>query len=128
LTVNKITKSNIQKYIKVNLRTLLMLALFLVLGAAGVSQAGPQPAPAVPARQPLPSTVPANPPNQKAVEPAPTKIIRVYRGEGYFDNALAEKLRPVLTGKSEPVPGHGSSARTDSSRASLGGGDGSKRE
>jgi hypothetical protein len=94
----------------VNLRALLMLALFLVVGAAGVSQAGPQPAPAVPARQPLPSTVPANPPKQAASEPAPTKLIRVYRGEGYFDNALAEKLRPVLTGKPEPAPSQGSPA------------------
>jgi hypothetical protein len=65
-----------------------MLALFLVLGAAGVSQADPQT---------------ALPQNQAANEP--TKIIQVYRGEGYFDNALAEKLRPVLTQKSEPATG-----------------------
>ena len=100
-----------------------MLSLFLVLGAAGVSQAGP-----VPARQPLLSTVAGNPPKQAASEPVPTKIIQIYRGEGYFDNALAEKLRPVLTGKPEPVPSHGSTAATDASRASLGSGDGSKRE
>jgi hypothetical protein len=118
-----------KKYNKVKPRTLLMLALFL--GAAGASQAGPQPAPPVagrqapspvagrqapspvPARQPLPTTVaanPANPANQAATEPAPTKLIRVYRGEGYFDNALAEKLRPVLTGKPEPAPSQGSPA------------------
>src|SRR5438552_5945961 len=91
---------------KLKPRTLLMLAL--ILGAAGASQAGPQPAPPVagrqapspvPARQPLPTTVAAKAANQTAAEPAPTKIIRVYRGEGYFDNALAEKLRPVLTEK-----------------------------
>jgi hypothetical protein len=102
--------------------------LFLVVGAAGVSQAGPQTTPAVPARQPLPSTVAGNPPKQAASEPAPTKIIHIYRGEGYFDNALAEKLRPVLTRKSELAPNQGSPAPTDASRASLGGGDGSKRE
>jgi hypothetical protein len=82
-----------------------MLALFL--GATGMSRARPQPAPPVAVRLPLPSSVPANPANQAASEPAPTKIIRVYRGEGYFDNALAEKLRPVLTGKSQPAPSHG---------------------
>src|SRR6516162_6397902 len=103
-----------------------MLALFL--GAAGASQAGPQTTPSVPVQQPPPSTVPANPPNQTAAESAPTKIIRIYRGDGYFDNALAEKLRPVLTGKSQLAPSHGSPAPTDSYRASLGSGDGSKRE
>jgi hypothetical protein len=25
-----------------------------------------------------------------------TKVVRIYGGEGYFDNALAEKLRPML--------------------------------
>src|SRR5438132_13692300 len=106
-----------KKYNKVKPRTLLMLAL--ILGAAAASQAVPQTAPpvparqgtpAVPARQPLPTTVAANPANQTAAEPAPTKIIRVYRGEGYFDNALAEKLRPVLTRKPEPAPSQGSPA------------------
>jgi hypothetical protein len=99
-----------------------MLASLLVLGATGVSQAGPKTTPAVPARQPLP----ANPPNQTATELAPTKIIHIYRGEGYFDNALAKKLRSALTKKPEPTPSHGSPAPTDLSRASLGGGDGSK--
>jgi hypothetical protein len=112
-----------KKYNKVNPRALLMLASLLVLGAAGVSQAGP-----VPARQPLLSTVAGNPPKQAASEPVPTKIIQIYRGEGYFDNALAEKLRSVLTGKSQPAPSRGSPAPTDSSGASLGSADGSKRE
>ena len=58
-----------------------MLALSLVLGAAGVSQADPQTASPVP--------------DQAANEP--TEIIQVYRGEGYFNNALAENLRLVLT-------------------------------
>jgi hypothetical protein len=106
----------IKKYNKVKLRALFMLALFLVLGSTGVSQAGPQTTPPVPARQPLPSTVPANPPNQAAAEPAPTKIIRIYRGQGYFDNALAERLRPVLTGKSQPATSQGSPTPAASSR------------
>ena len=108
-----------KSYNKVKPRTLFMLALFLVVDAAGVSQAGPQPAPPipnrraappVPARQPLPSTVQRNPTNQAAAEPAPAKIIHIYRGEGYFDNALAEKLRSVLTGKSQPATSQGSPA------------------
>src|SRR5262245_43464959 len=94
-----------KRYNKVKPRALFMLALFL--GAAGVSQAGPQTTQPVPARQPLPTTVAGNPANQTASDPGPTKIIRIYRGEGYFDNALAEKLRPVLTGKSQPASSHG---------------------
>jgi hypothetical protein len=97
-----------KRYNKVKPRALFMLALFL--GTAGASQAGPQTAPPIPARQPLPSTVAANPANQTATELLPTKIIRIYRGAGYFDNALAEKLRPVLTGKSELTPNQGSPA------------------
>jgi hypothetical protein len=85
-----------KKYNNVKPRTLLMLALFL--GAAGVSQAGPQTAPPVPARQQLPSTVAGNSSQQAASEAEPTKIIRIYRGKGYFDIRLAEKLRPVFTG------------------------------
>src|SRR5215471_5630239 len=108
------TKSYIEKYNKVKPRTLFMLAFLLVVGAAGASQAGPQPAQPVPARQSLPPTAPPNLPNQTATELAPAKIIHIYRGEGYFDNALAEKLRPVLTGKPEPGPSHGSPAPTDS--------------
>ena len=112
------TKSNIKKYNKVKPRELLMLGLFL--GGAGLCYAGPQTA----------SPVPGNPPNQAAAEPAgPTKIIRVvYRGEGYFDNALAVKLQSVLAGKSQPATNQSTPAPTDSSRASLGGADGSKRE
>ena len=96
-----------------NPRALFMLASFAVLGAAGVSQAGPQTTPAVPARQPLPSTVTGNPSKQAASEPAPTKIIRIYRGEGYFDNALAEKLRPVLTGSNAADQGASALERSD---------------
>ena len=105
-----------------------MLALFLALGAASVSKAAPQTTPPVPARQQVPSTVSGNPANQAASQPAQTKIVRIYRGDGYFDNALAEKLRSVLTRKSEPATSHGSSAPIDSLRAILGGGDGSQKK
>ena len=34
--------------------------------------------------------------NAAAQQPGQTKIVRIYGGAGYFDNALAEKLRPML--------------------------------
>jgi hypothetical protein len=43
-----------------------------------------------PARQIVPGT------KATAKEPEQMKIVRVYRGEGYFDLALAEKLQPLL--------------------------------
>jgi hypothetical protein len=46
-------------------------------------------------------------------QPDQTKVLRIYSGAGYFDNALAEKLRPMLdkafltsrTGAPKAVPG-----------------------
>jgi hypothetical protein len=55
------------------------------------SQAGAKPAALnPPARQTVPGT------KGTAKEPEQMKIVRVYRGEGYFDMALAEKLQPLL--------------------------------
>jgi hypothetical protein len=34
--------------------------------------------------------------NQTAKPPEQTKVAQIYRGQGYFDAALAEKLRPML--------------------------------
>jgi hypothetical protein len=34
--------------------------------------------------------------NTAAQQPGQTKVVRIYGGAGYFDNALAEKLRPML--------------------------------
>ena len=34
--------------------------------------------------------------NETAKEPEPTKVARIYHGAGYFDAALAERLRPML--------------------------------
>jgi hypothetical protein len=61
-------------------------------------------------RPPQASLVPANAALQQADR---TKILRIYGGSGYFDHALADKLRPALFkafpfAKSEPakpVPG-----------------------
>jgi hypothetical protein len=60
--------------------------------------------------------------NQTAKEPEQTKIAQIYRGDGYFDAALAEKLRPMLTkNSSEPAPSNKGLAPADWLRAILGG-------
>ena|SRR5258708_2889832 len=67
-------------------------------------------------------------PNQIAKEPDQTRVVQIYRGEGYFDIALAEKLRPVFTkNSSEPAPSNKGLAPVDLVRAILGGGDGSQK-
>ena len=78
------------------------LALFLALATAGVNRAAAQTAakapvrPSVPAQTPVQPTTSGNPSNQIANHAAQTKVVRVYRGEGYFDAALADKLRQTL--------------------------------
>jgi hypothetical protein len=36
-------------------------------------------------------------PGQAVKDPEQTKIVRIYRGSGYFDSSLADRLRPILT-------------------------------
>jgi hypothetical protein len=104
-----------------------MLALFAVVGAPSLSQAGPpqavQVAPSVPARQPVRAAAPQTPPNQPVIEPAQTKIVRIYRGDGYFDMALAEKVRSVLAKNSGPTPSPSSPTPAESFRAAVGSAD-----
>jgi hypothetical protein len=67
-------------------------------------------------------------PNQIAKEPDQTRVVQIYRGQGYFDIALAEKLRPVFTkNSSEPAPSNKGLAPVDWVRAILGGGDSSQK-
>jgi hypothetical protein len=40
--------------------------------------------------------VPFSAASQPAGKPTTTKVVRVYKGAGYFDDALAEKLLPML--------------------------------
>jgi hypothetical protein len=93
-------------------KKLLLLALCAAAGLIGVhegaaQQAGPEtPATAAPAPASLvahntavTSSRPASPPlpvNASAQQPNRTKVVRIYGGAGYFDIALAEKLRPRL--------------------------------
>jgi hypothetical protein len=120
----------------------------LTFGLSGVHKIAAQAAgPVIPqapahAQMPVPKTVPASPPqvankpatpsrsvqpaitgnpsNQTAKEPVQTKIVRIYRGDGYFDVALAEKLGPVLSKNSELAPSSNRLASADLLRAILG--------
>jgi hypothetical protein len=97
-------------------------------GLLGISSARAQTAPQAPITPQLPSPpvaqpsptvfvkpsspraiVPATPKLKVAVEePEQVKVIRQYRGEGYFDAGLAEKLRPILTKAFDIAPASGS--------------------
>jgi hypothetical protein len=91
------------------------LALFVAAESLALeraaAQVAPAPAPVTPApAAPLPSSYvahnaavkPSRPPQtpisqtNAAKQPDQTKVVRIYGGAGYFDNALAEKLRPML--------------------------------
>jgi hypothetical protein len=63
----------------------------------GSSVTTPHPSPAAAAKpNPTPKRTAVASSNKVAKEPEQMKIVALYRGEGYFDVALAEKLRPVL--------------------------------
>jgi len=101
-----------------------MFVLFLAFGWFGVRRTAAQAAP--------PSTSPphvaAKPPaaarpvrptlsgsNQTTKEPEQTKVARIYRGEGYFEPSLADRLRPVLAktfGTPQQVVGEASPAKS----------------
>jgi hypothetical protein len=67
----------------------LIFVLCFAFGFLGLhrasAQLGPPPAPMVPSGVAVPT------PNGTS-----TKIVRIYNGAGHFDDALAEKLRPML--------------------------------
>jgi hypothetical protein len=96
-------------------RIVLSFVFCLVFGSLGIQLAAAQYAPQQPISPRLPSTVTTQPSpvavpkptttparsivagsNKAVKQPEQMKIIGLYRGEGYFDVALAEKLRPVL--------------------------------
>jgi hypothetical protein len=97
-------------------KKLFLFALCVAASSIGVHHGAAQQADATPAPA-TPSTIgaapasllarntavtsirPANPPlpvNASTQPPNRTKVVRVYGGAGYFDMALAEKLRPGL--------------------------------
>lgn len=84
-------------------RVALMFVLFLAFGWVGVRRSAAQAAPAS-ASQPhvaaktLASARPVRPTlsGQTTKAPEQTKVARIYRGEGYFEPSLADRLRPVL--------------------------------
>ena len=133
-------------------RIALTFAFCLGFGSFGVPWAGAQNAPQPPISPRLPSTTvvrssPVAAPKPSATqakrptvavssraakEPEQMKVVRLYRGEGYFDAGLAEKLRPALakafgiTPPSGSKPGDNPSA-PDLLRSILGQGQGSAK-
>jgi hypothetical protein len=92
---------------------------------ASSSQAANKPATPSRSVQPAASGKSANRTAQQAVQ---TKIVQIYRGDGYFDAALAEKLRPVFAkNSSEPAPSNNSSTPVDWLRTILAGRDSSQK-
>ena len=101
-----------------------MFVLFLAFGWFGVRRTAAQAAPL----STSPPHVAAKPPaaarpvgpaltgsNQTMKEPEQTKVARIYRGEGYFEPSLADRLRPVLAktfGTPQQVVGEASPAKS----------------
>jgi hypothetical protein len=76
----------------------------LATGSFGLQRAAAQAAPSVAFQLPAPGALPsANMANQ----PSTTYVVQIYSGPGYFDVALAERLRPMLAkgfASSRPEP------------------------
>ena len=105
-------------------KIILILTLCLAAGSIGLqraaAQVAPAPAPISPApvaalpasyvahntavKPSRPPQTPINQTNAAAKQPDQTKVVRIYGGAGYFDNALAEELRPMLA-KAFPTSG-----------------------
>jgi hypothetical protein len=90
-------------------KTTLIFGFCFAFGSAGLHQAAAQAAPggALPSSNVAHNTGvgpsrPAPPPFRQSMaevtsqQPDQTKVVRIYGGAGYFDAALAEKLRPIL--------------------------------
>jgi hypothetical protein len=63
-----------------------------VFGSVGLQRASAQLAPAAP-QVPSAGAVPTT---NGASKPTGTIVVRIYNGAGYFDDVLADKLRPML--------------------------------
>jgi hypothetical protein len=75
---------------------LLISSLWVSFGFFGLLPAMAQAT--APAFQLPASAIPSTPmaAGLPATKSPPTKLVRVYNGAGYFDDALAERLRPML--------------------------------
>jgi hypothetical protein len=75
---------------------LIQSAFFFVFcfafGSLGLQRASAQIVPAAP-QVPSAGAVPTA---NGASKPTGTKVVRIYNGAGYFDDVLADKLRPML--------------------------------
>jgi hypothetical protein len=105
-------------------RVALMFVLFLAFGWIGVGRTAAQAAPLstspphVAAKTPA-AAGPVRPTlsgsNQSTKAPEQTKVVRIYRGEGYFEPSLADRLRPALAktfGTPQQVVGEASPAKS----------------
>lgn len=87
-------------------KTIISLVLCFAAGSLDLERAAaqlaPSPAPASYAahntaiKPSRPPQTPGSQANPAAQPPGQTKVVRIFGGAGYFDNALAEKLRPML--------------------------------
>ena len=97
-------------------RIIVAFVLCFAAGSLGLQRASaqlaPPPAPVSPApagalpasyvahntavKSSRPPQTPGSQANPAAQQPGQTKVVRIFGGAGYFDNALAEKLRPML--------------------------------
>jgi hypothetical protein len=103
-------------------RVALMFVLFLPFGWIGVRQTAAQAAPTLTSPPHVAAKTPALPvrpalsgSSETMKVPEQTKVVRIYRGEGYFEPSLADRLRPVLAktfGTPQQVVGEASPAKS----------------
>ena len=97
----------------ISIRTIILIkllplfALCFAFGSLGLQEAAAQ---STLKLAPPPSPIISSPgvvAPENANKPGTTKLVRIYNGAGYFDGALAERLRPMLAKafpSSMPVP------------------------
>jgi hypothetical protein len=68
----------------------------IALSFLGLLRAAAQGAPIISRFSAPPAPGPFSQANLAPVLPGQTKVVRIYLGPGYFDRALAAKLRPIL--------------------------------
>ena len=81
----------------INLNKAFSISIFCVtLSFLGLLRAAAQGAPIISRFSAPPAPGPFTQMNLAPAAPGQTKVVRIYLGAGYFDRALAAKLRPIL--------------------------------
>jgi hypothetical protein len=117
-----LAKSSIISVNTILLKKLLLIVFCSVFGFVSLQRAGAQIVPAAP-MVPSQGTGPAT---GVTAKPTVTKILKIYNGAGYFDDALAQRLRPMLAkafpgsvpapAKAVPVASISAPAKTDNQK------------